>query len=101
MIGGSGDEKPVRHLSVARESASSTSMNPVRRELLNGLLVLVVASLLSVAFSAFQVSFNALLWVLILMGIAIAIGGYVVFEFVLSASERERVSTESTRQREE
>jgi hypothetical protein len=65
-------------------------MNPIRRELLNGLLVLVVASLLSVAFSAFQVSFNALLWVLILMGIAIAVSGYVVFEFVLSAEEREK-----------
>jgi hypothetical protein len=64
-------------------------MNPLRRELLNGLLVLVVASLLSVAFSAFQVSFNALLWVLILMAIAIAVCGYVVFEFVLSTESRE------------
>ena len=64
-------------------------MNPIRRELLNGLLVLVIASLLSVAFSAFQVSFNALLWVLILMGIAIAVGGYVVFEFVLSTEQRD------------
>jgi hypothetical protein len=58
-------------------------MNPIRRELLNGLLVLVVASLLSVAFSAFQVSFNAQLWVLILIGIAIAVSGYVVFEIAL------------------
>lgn len=40
-------------------------MNPFRRELLNGLFVLIVASPLSVAFSAFQVSFNPLLWVLI------------------------------------
>lgn len=47
-------------------------MKPNRRELLNGLFVLVVASLLSVAFSAFQASFNAQLWVLILMGVAIA-----------------------------
>ena len=62
-------------------------MNPIRRELINGLLVLVVASLLSVAFSAFQVSFNAVLWVLILMGVAMAIGGYVVLEFVLSNQE--------------
>jgi len=76
-------------------------MNPIRRELLNGLLVLVVASLLSVAFSAFQVSFNALLWVLILMGIAIAVSGYVVFEFVLSADQRERALAESMRRREE
>ena len=50
-------------------------MRPVRREFLNGLLVLVVASLLSVAFSAFQVSFNPLLSMLILIGIAIALGG--------------------------
>jgi hypothetical protein len=58
-------------------------MNPILRELLNGLLVLVVASLLSVAFSAFQVRFNALLWVLILMGIAIAASGYILFEITL------------------
>ncbi len=32
-------------------------MNPIRRELLNGLFVLVVASLMSAAFAAFQVSF--------------------------------------------
>jgi hypothetical protein len=60
-------------------------MRPIRRELLNGLLVLVVASLLSVAFSAFQVSFNPLLWVLILIGIAIALGGYILFEITLGA----------------
>ena len=68
-------------------------MNPLRRELLNGLLVLVVASLLSVAFSAFQLSFNPLLWVLILMAIAIALGGYILFEFTLgvitAAEDRE------------
>ena len=65
-------------------------MNPIRRESLNGLLVLVVASLLSVAFSAFQVSFDVHLWVLILMAVAIAVSGYLVFEFVLSADEREK-----------
>lgn len=59
------------------------TMNPIRRELLNGLLVLVTASLLSVAFSAFQVSFNAQLWVLILMGIAIAVSCYIMFEIAL------------------
>jgi len=64
-------------------------MNPIRRELLNGLMVLVVASLLSVAFAAFQVSFNALLWTLILLGVAVAVSGYLVFEFVLSAEKRE------------
>jgi hypothetical protein len=52
-------------------------MNPIRRELLDGLFVLVVASLLSVAFEAFQVNFNILLWMLILIGVAIALSGYV------------------------
>jgi hypothetical protein len=33
-------------------------MSPLRRELLNGLFVLVVASLLSAAFAAFQVEVN-------------------------------------------
>jgi hypothetical protein len=83
----------------------SNQMNPFRRELLNGLLVLVVASLLSVAFSAFQVSFNAQLWMLILMGIAIAVTGYILFEITLgaitSAEDRERAIAESARQREE
>lgn len=64
-------------------------MSPIRRELLNGLLVLVVASLLSVAFSALQVNFNAQLWVLILLSTAVAVSGYVIFEFVLSAEKRE------------
>lgn len=64
-------------------------MNPLRRELLNGVFVLVVASLMSAAFAAFQVSINVQLWVLILMAIAIAVGGYVVFEFVLSSERRE------------
>ena len=41
-------------------------MKPVRRELLNGLFVLVLASLISVAFEAFHVNFNVQLWVLIL-----------------------------------
>jgi len=80
-------------------------MNRIRRELLNGLLVLVVASLLSVAFSAFQVSFNALLWVLILMGVAIAVSGYILFEITLgvitSAEDREKALAEAMRRREE
>ncbi len=80
-------------------------MNPIRRELLNGLIVLVVASLLSVAFAEFQVNFNAQLWVLILMGIAIAVSGYVVFEIALgymaSTEQREKALAESMRQREE
>jgi hypothetical protein len=64
-------------------------MNPIRRELLNGVFVLVVGCLMSAALSAFQVNLNLQLWVLIMMGMAIAVGGYVVFEFVLSAEERE------------
>jgi hypothetical protein len=72
---------------------------------LNGLLVLVVASLLSVAFSVFQLTFNAQRWVLILMGIALAVGGHILFEITLgvisSSEEREKALVESTRQREE
>lgn len=41
-------------------------MNPIRRELLNGVFVVVLASLMSAAFAAFQVSFNLQLWILIL-----------------------------------
>jgi hypothetical protein len=33
-------------------------MNSIRRELLNGVFVLVVASLMSAVFAAFQLSFN-------------------------------------------
>src|SRR5215472_6993900 len=73
-------------------------MNPIKRELLNGLFVLVVASLLSAAFAAFQVTFNVQLWVLILIGIGIAVSGYVVFEITLRFMA---ASVESTRQREE
>jgi hypothetical protein len=58
-------------------------MSPLRRELLNGLSVLVVASLLSAAFAAFQVEVNLQLWVLIVAGIAMGVGGYVVIEFVV------------------
>jgi hypothetical protein len=58
-------------------------MNPIRRELLNGMFVLVVSCLLSVAFAAFQVNFNVQLWVLILIGVGIALSGYVMFEIAL------------------
>jgi len=58
-------------------------MNPVRRELLNGLFVLVVSCLLSAAFAAFQVSFNIQLWVWIVIGVGIAVGFYVMFEVAL------------------
>ena len=69
-------------------------MKPVRRELLNGLFVLVLASLISAAFEAFHVNFNVQLWVLILIGIAIAVSGYVMFEIALgymaSTEDREK-----------
>jgi hypothetical protein len=65
-------------------------MRPVRRELLNALFVLVLASLIHAAFEAFHLNFDVHLWALIMMGIAIAVSGYVVLEFVLSADEREK-----------
>jgi hypothetical protein len=69
-------------------------MSPLRRELLNGVFVLVLASLMSAVFAAFQVSFNVQLWVLILIGIGIAVSGYVMFEIALgymsSTEEREK-----------
>ena len=61
-------------------------MKPIRREIVE---MLVVASLMSAAVAAFQVNFNVQLWVLIVM-VAIAVRGYVVFEFVLSAEDREK-----------
>jgi hypothetical protein len=72
-------------------------MKPIRRELLNGLFVLVLASLIHAAFEAFHLNFNIVLWALIVMGVAVAVSGYVVFESVLSAHAGE----ELTRQREE
>jgi hypothetical protein len=69
-------------------------MNPIRHELLNGLFVLVVASLLSAAFAAFQVEVNLQLWVIMVIGVGVAVTGYVMFELVLgylaSTDERER-----------
>ena len=54
----------------------------------------VVASLLSAAFAAFQVTFNIQLFVLIVIGIGIAVGFYVMFEIALgvmtSTEEREK-----------
>jgi hypothetical protein len=76
-------------------------MNPIRRELLNGLFVLVVASLLSAGLAAFQVEFNLQLWALILTGAAIAVSGYIVFDFVLSTEAREKALAEAMRLREE
>lgn len=64
-------------------------MNPIRRELLNGLFVLVLSTLLSAAIAAFQVKFNLQVWVLIVMAVAIAVGGYIEFKFLLSTEQRE------------
>jgi hypothetical protein len=54
----------------------------------------VVASLLSAAFAAFQIEFNLQLWVLILLAIAIAVSGYIMFEIALgvmtSGEDREK-----------
>ena len=73
-------------------------MRPVRRELLNALFVLVLASLIHAAFEAFHINFDVHLWALIMMGIAIAVRGYVIFESPgVCRLERE----ESTRRREE
>src|SRR5215475_14046016 len=55
-------------------------MNPIRREVLNGLFVLILSTLLSAAIAAFQIKFNIGAWVLIVMTIAIAVSGYVIFE---------------------
>jgi hypothetical protein len=69
-------------------------MRPVRRELLNGLSVVVLASLIHAAFEAFHVNFDVQLWVLIVMGVAIAVSGYVMFEialgFMASTENREK-----------
>lgn len=69
-------------------------MNPIRRELLNGLFVLVLGSLMSAFFGAFQITFNLQLWVLILIGFGVAVSGYVMFEITLrymaSTEQREK-----------
>jgi hypothetical protein len=69
-------------------------MRPVRRELLNGLFVLVLASLIHAAFEAFHLKLDVHLWALIVMGIAIAVSGYVIFEialgFIASTEDREK-----------
>jgi hypothetical protein len=58
-------------------------VRPIRREVLNGLFVIVLSTLLSAAIAAFQIKFNLQVWVLIVMAVAIAISGYVMFEIAL------------------
>src|SRR5216684_4128161 len=69
-------------------------MNPIRREVLNGLFVLVISTLLSAAIAAFEIKFNLQLWVLIVIGVAVAVSGYVMFEIALgymsSTEDREK-----------
>src|SRR5262249_7214435 len=64
-------------------------MSPIRREVINGLLVLVLSTLLSAAIGAFGLKFNLQVWVLIIVAAAMAILGYIVFKFLLSGEERE------------
>src|SRR6266481_4594253 len=73
-------------------------MNPIRREVLNGLFVLVISTLLSAAIAAFEIKFNLQVWALIVMAAAIAVSGYVVFEIAVRSSA---ATAESTRRREE
>jgi hypothetical protein len=77
-------------LSVAAQFANCPTVNPIRREVLNGLFVLVISTLLSAAIAAFEIKFNLQLWALIVTGVAIAVSGYVVFEYVLTAEDREK-----------
>ena len=80
-------------------------MNSIRREVLNGLFVLVISTLLSAAIAAFEIKFNLQVWLLIVIGVAVAVSGYVTFEIALgymaSTEEREKASAESMRRREE
>jgi hypothetical protein len=77
-------------------------MKAFRGELLNGLFVLVVGSLISTAFEAFHVEFDLHLWGLIVLGLAVAVGGYTIHLRSIAATEaRERAVAEATRHREE
>src|SRR5271167_1568818 len=60
-------------------------MNLIRREVLNGLFVLVISTLLSAAIAAFGIKFNLQVWLLIVIGVAVAVSGYVMFEIALGA----------------
>jgi hypothetical protein len=79
-------------------SIGDTYMNPIRREVLNGLFVLVISTLLSAAIAAFEIKFNLQVWLLILIGVAVAMSGYVTFEIAL---RHMAATAESARLREE
>src|SRR5215472_9629030 len=69
-------------------------MSPIRREVLNGVFLLVLASLMSAIIGAFQIRFDVQLWVLILIAIGVAVSGYVMFDitlrYIASTEQREK-----------
>ena len=67
-------------------------MNLIRREVLNGLFVLVISTLLSAAIAAFEIKFNLQIWLLIVIGVAIAVSGYVMFEISLGSSPQRKTA---------
>ncbi len=60
-------------------------MKRFQRELINGLFVLIVGSLMSTAFEAFHLEFNLVGWSLIVLGLAVAANGYVTFAAALGS----------------
>ena len=62
---------PAR-LELNREGGEA-QMSPIRREVFNGLFVLILSTLLSAAIGAFGLKFNLLVWVLIIMAAAISV----------------------------
>ncbi len=80
-------------------------MRRFQRELINGLFVLVVGSLISTGFEAFHVAFDLRLWALIVFALAVAVSGYTMFTthlgFMTATEDRERAVAEATRLREE
>ncbi len=69
-------------------------MKRFQRELINGLFVLIVGSLMSAAFEAFHVEFNIIAWSLIILGLAVATSAHATFSatlgFMSSAEDREQ-----------
>ena len=76
-------------------------MSKLKRELLNILFIGAGASLIHAAYEAANAKFNPLVWAVIVMGIAVALGGYVVFEYMVTAEERAEEATKSTAARED
>jgi uncharacterized membrane-anchored protein len=55
-------------------------MSPIRLEVLNGLFVLMLSTLLSAAIATFQAKFNRQVWGSIVTGLAITVTGYVMLK---------------------